>query len=912
MAVDPVCGMTVDEQTAPATTVHRGTRYYFCAPGCKRTFETNPEKVLREHPKGMGTGSPPVQMVSLTPRRPKPDAVAASVAKPNVPMTASLTIPIEGMTCASCVARIERGLKDLPGVVEASVNLATEKAKVEYQPHRISATGIHDKIEALGYTPGRPSAQKAEIESLTIPIEGMSCASCVAKIERGLAAVPGVKSASVNLATEKATVNYQPGVVDPATIQQAIRGLGYAVMPLTAQGIPVTPALFHPGKGSAAEDRQQRKQVAYRDLQIRLWVAAALTVPVMILGMSDHLGLPLSPALSGWLQLLLTTPIQFWAGRQFYRGAIAVLRHGSADMNTLIALGTTAAYGYSLAATVAPGAFTVSGSTVPLYFDSAAGIVTLILLGRLLEARAKSRTSEAITRLLGLQPRQARVIRDQMEMDLPIEDVKVGDVIVVRPGEKIPVDGVIQEGSSSLNESMLTGESMPVDKGPGDRVIGGTVNLTGGFRFVAGRVGADTVLAGIVRLVEEAQGSKPPVAKFVDRVAAVFVPIVIAIAALTFALWFIFGPAPAFTWALLNAVAVLIVACPCALGLATPTSIMVGIGRGAEQGILIKSGEALEQARDLTTVVLDKTGTLTKGQPAVKEIVSKDPAWPKERILQYAASAEQGSEHPLGQAIVKAARAATLKLELGKEFEAVPGHGIRARVGDHLLRVGNVRMMQVEGLPLDSWDPDLERVSKAAMTPMLVAVGPQIVGIIAVSDSLKDGARAVVGALTKMGLEVVMLTGDNRQSAMAIAREVGLDEVLAEALPDAKAREIKRLQSQGKRVAMVGDGINDAPALAQADIGIAIGAGTDIAIEAADIILIRDDLRGIVTAIGLSRATMRNIKQNLFWASIYNIVLIPAAALGWLNPILAAGAMGLSSVSVVTNALRLRFFKNIT
>jgi Cu+-exporting ATPase len=418
------------------------------------------------------------------------------------------------------------------------------------------------------------------------------------------------------------------------------------------------------------------------------------------------------------------------------------------------------------------------------------------------------------------------------------------------------------------------------------------------------------VLAGIVRLVEEAQGSKPPVAKFVDEVAAVFVPIVIAIAALTFGLWLVLGPAPAFTWALLNAVAVLIVACPCALGLATPTSIMVGIGRGAEQGILIRSGEALERARDLTTVVLDKTGTLTKGQPAVKEIVSKDPAWPKERILQYAASAEQGSEHPLGQAIVKAAQATTVKLESAREFDAVPGHGIRARVADHLLRIGNLRMMHVEGLSLGSWEAELERISKAAMTPMLVAVGPHIVGIIAVADSLKGGGRQVVSALKDMGLQVVMLTGDNRQSAMAIAREVGIDEVLAEVLPDAKAREVKRLQSEGKKVAMVGDGINDAPALAQADIGIAIGAGTDIAIEAADIVLIGDDLRGIVTAIGLSRATMRNIKQNLFWASIYNIVLIPAAALGWLNPILAAGAMGLSSVSVVSNALRLRFYKN--
>ena len=829
--------MTVDEQNPPATAVYNGTTYYFCAPGCKRTFETNPEKVLRESPKAMGAGPPPSQMVSLTPRRPKPETVTtapASAVKPSAPVTTSLTIPIEGM----------------------------------------------------------------------------SCASCVAKIERGLAAVPGVKNASVNLATEKATVDYQPGVADPAMIQEAIRGLGYQpATPVTAQGLSLASATL-PGNGRGTDTRDQRKQAAYRNLQIRFWVAAALTVPVMILGMSDHLGLPLSPFLSAWLQLLLTTPIQFWAGRQFYKGAIAVLRHGSADMNTLIALGTTAAYGYSFAATVAPGAFAVSGSVVPVYFDSAAGIVTLILLGRLLEARAKSRTSEAITRLLGLQPKKARVIRDQIELDLPIDDVKVGDVVVVRPGEKIPVDGVIQEGSSALDESMLTGESMPVDKGPGDQVIGGTVNRTGSFRFVASTVGADTVLARIVRLVEEAQGSKPPVAKFVDRVAAVFVPIVIAVAALTFALWFVFGPEPAFTWALLNAVAVLIVACPCALGLATPTSIMVGIGRGAEQGILIKSGEALERARDLTTVVLDKTGTLTKGEPAVKEIVSKNHNWSKERILQYAGSAEQGSEHPLGQAIVKAAQATTVRLEPVKEFESVPGHGIRARVGDHLVRVGNLRMMHGEGLSLGPWEAEVERLSKAAMTPMLVAVGPEIVGIIAVADSLKEGSRAAVSALNHMGLEVIMLTGDNRQSALAIAGEAGIDKVLAEVLPDAKAREVKRMQSEGKRVAMVGDGINDAPALAQADIGVAIGAGTDIAIEAADIILIGDDVRGIVTAIGLSRATMRNIKQNLFWASIYNIVLIPAAALGWLNPILAAGAMGLSSVSVVTNALRLRFFTN--
>jgi Cu+-exporting ATPase len=840
MAVDPVCGMTVDERNAPATTVYNGTTYYFCAPGCKRTFEKDPVAVLTSSPKGMGPAGPPAsQIVSLTPRRQKAEVSPAT-----------------------------------PALLD----------------------GEHDGGQITG-----PA-------TLMIPIEGMSCASCVAKIERGLAAVPGVKNASVNLATEKATVEYRPAETSPPQIEEAIRALGYRpVEAATSREGLLTPTLFVQESGGGMADGRQRKEAAYRDLKRRFWIAAVLTVPVMILGMSDHLGLPLSPSLSAWLQLLLTTPIQFWAGRQFYKGAIAVARHRSADMNTLIALGTTAAYGYSLAATLIPAAFASGGTTPPVYFDSAAAIITLILLGRLLEARAKSRTSEAITRLLGLQPKHARVIRDQREVEIPIEEVKVSDIVVVRPGEKIPVDGIIIEGSSTLDESMLTGESMPVDKGPGDAIIAGTVNRTGSFQFVASKVGADTVLAGIVRLVEEAQGSKPPVARFVDRVAAVFVPIVIAIAALTFGLWLAFGPEPAFTRALLYAVAVLIVACPCALGLATPTSIMVGIGRGAELGILIRSGEALERARSLTTVVLDKTGTLTKGEPTVKEIAAKDPAWPKDRILQYAASAEQGSEHPLGQAIVKAARLARLELIPAKDFEAVTGYGVRARIDDHPLRVGNLRMMRVEGLPLGPWEAEAARLSERAMTPMLLAVGPEIVGIIAVADGLKEGSRSAVKALKDMGLEVIMLTGDNRQSAMAIAREVGIVEVLGELLPDAKAREVKRLQSEGHRVAMVGDGINDAPALAQADVGIAIGAGTDIAIEAADITLIGDDLHGIVTAIGLSRATMTNIKQNLFWASIYNILLIPAAAIGWLNPILAAAAMALSSVSVVSNALRLRF-----
>src|SRR5213594_4087196 len=819
MPIDPVCGMTVDEQTAPATAVHNGTTYYFCAPGCKRTFEKDPEAVLKGGPPGMGHA--PAQMVTMTPMRQKPAPAAPTPAK---------------------------------------------------------------------------AAYSIKPVSLTIPIEGMSCASCVAKIEHGLSAVPGVSRAAVNLATEQATVEYQPGVTDPAAIQEAIRSLGY------------TPVLPTTREVETPVSKEERKQAAYRALKRRFWVAAALSVPVMLLGMSEHLGLPVPQAASFWLQLLLTTPVQFWAGWQFYRGAWAVARHGTTDMNTLIALGTSAAYGFSVAATVAPEVFTAGGATPQVYFDSSAAIITLILLGRVLEARAKGRTSEALTRLIGLQAKQARVIRDGRELDIPVEEVKVGDVVIVRPGEKVPVDGVILEGTSSLDESMLTGESMPVDKGPGDQVIGATLNKTGYFRFKATQVGADTALARIVRLVEEAQGSKPPIARLADQVAAVFVPIVIAVAVLTFGLWLAFGPEPAFTKALLNFVSVLIIACPCALGLATPTSIMVGIGRGAEYGILIRSGAALEQARAVTTVVLDKTGTLTKGELAVKEIVVSQGGWSREKFLQFAASNEQGSEHPIGEAIVRRAHELRIALEPLKDFAAVPGHGIRATVQGQPVRVGNLRLMEADGLKVGALEAETARLAEAGLTPMFVAVGGTVVGIIAVADTVREHAREAVSALKAMSLDVVMITGDNPRTAAAAAKEVGIERVLAEVLPEAKALEVKRLQGEGRRVAMVGDGINDAPALAQADVGIAIGAGTDVAMEAADITLIGGDLRGVAMAIQLSQATMRNIKQNLLAAFIYNVLLIPVAALGWLNPILAAAAMGASSVSVVTNALRLRFF----
>ncbi len=838
MAIDPVCGMTVDEKTAPAQAAHAGTTYYFCAPGCKRTFDQDPERVLREGPKGMDAmaGPPPVALVTLSPRKARPASDAATRAAPQTGVAGprSVTIPIEGMSCASCVARIEQGLAAVEGVSQASVNLATERATVIFLPEVTSAERIASAISSLGYTPGSPAA--------------------VAKYERTDLAAP-----------------------------------------------------------------EDRHGAAQRRLQTRFALAAALTVPIMILGMSEHLGLPVSQAVSFWTQLALATPIQFWAGWQFYRGAWAVARHGSSDMNTLIAVGTSAAYGYSVVATVAPGLLQAGGVAPAVYFDTSAAIITLILFGRLMETRAKGRASAAIRALASLQPKTARVSRNGREEDIPIEHVQVGDLVLIRPGEKVPVDGVVREGMSAVDESMLTGESLPVDKTSGDTVIGATLNLTGSLTFEATKVGTETALARIIAIVEQAQAAKPPLAKLADRVAAYFVPAVVALAVLTFVGWLAFGPEPAFTIALINFVAVLIVACPCALGLATPTSIMVGIGKGAESGILIRGGDVLERAQDVTTIVLDKTGTLTKGEPEVGAVVALAEGWTEDAVVTLAAALERNSEHPVAGAIVRYAQGRNLKMERTSEFKAVPGQGVRAVAGDRALFLGNRPLMDSAGFTVTDQDEEASaQLASAGMTPMYLAARPReqgvpetgrVLGVIGVVDRPKDHALAVVQALRRLKLDVIMLTGDNQRTARAIGDQLHIDHVLAEVLPDRKAQEISKLQQAGKVVAMVGDGINDAPALAQADIGLAIGTGTDVAMEAADVTLIRGDLRGIVAAIALSRATTRNIKQNLFAAFIYNVLLIPAAAAGLMNPIWAAAAMALSSVSVVGNALRLRRFK---
>ncbi|HEU65624.1 MAG TPA: copper-translocating P-type ATPase [Chloroflexi bacterium] len=818
---------------------------------------------------------------------------------PDSKQSARASIHITGMTCSTCAATIERGLSELPGIEQADVNFASEKASIKYDPAKVDLAEIKNTISELGYG----VATKKSI----FPVSGMTCASCVGRVEEALSSVPGVISVSVNLASEKATVEYLEGT-GLADMRRAVKDAGYEL------GSEV----------QALEDVTTAAQRETRAVRNRFIIAAILTASIMALDWG--------PSFVGKSYLLwaLATPVQFWAGLRFYRGAWGALKHKTSDMNTLIALGTSVAYFYSLIAVVFPGLFATDILEPHLYFHTSAMIITLILLGRFLEARARGQTSEALKRLIGMQPKTALVIHEGEQREISVEDVRVGDLIMVRPGERIPVDGIVHEGYSSVDESMITGESIPVEKREGDEVVGATINKTGSFQFEATRVGKDTTLARIVRMVEEAQGSKAPIQRFADVIASYFVPAVIVVAIITFIVWYFVGPAPALTFALLNFIAVLIIACPCALGLATPTAIIVGTGKGAEHGILIRNGESLERAHQIDTVLLDKTGTLTRGEPVVTDVVAA-PFSSTEEVLRLAASVEQSSEHPLGEAVVKAALERKLELSPSSDFNAIPGQGVEASVEGNKLFLGNLNLMKERGLSLNGLQPKAAEFLEEGKTAMFLGWNSQVAGIIALADTLKPGAKEAIQTLRKMGIEPAMLTGDNRRTAEAIAREVGIDRVLAEVLPEHKAGEVINLQREGKVVAMVGDGINDAPALAQADIGIAIGTGTDVAMETGDITLISGDLMGVVTAISLSKRTMRTIKQNLFWAFAYNTALIPIAAgvlylafgktgvpaglhfilgeHGFLNPMLAAAAMAASSITVVSNSLRLRRFK---
>ncbi len=832
-----------------------------------------------------------------------------------------IVLPIEGMTCASCVAHVESGLKETPGVEKASVNLATERATVQFDPGRATIPDLVLHVRDTGYN--------VLTDKLELPLLGVQEP---ARLEAALKKVGGVLDAMVNPARDMASLEIIPGVATLADLRAAVEGSGAKVA--TQSG------------GASLAEPVDREQVArQREVQrerINLIIGILFTTPLFILAMARDLihGVMMNqdflPWLFGWkyfdwMLLALATPVQFYVGRAYHTGAWKALRKLAPNMDLLISIGTNAAYWYSIVVLLSGLFGSLIGEHV--YFETAAVIITLIKVGKYLEARAKSQTSAAIKKLMGLAPKTARIERDGREVELPVEEVRVGDVLVVRPGEKVPVDGVVLEGSSTVDESMITGESLPVDKNVGHKVIGATLNQGGAFKFEARKVGKETALAQIIKLVEEAQGSKAPIQRLADQIAAVFVPIVIVIALATFVVWYLLGPAPAFNNAFVNFIAVLIIACPCALGLATPTAIMVSTGKGAESGVLIRSGEALETAHKINAVILDKTGTLTQGMPRVTDVViSKsessdrlgDSSTFRTRLeegstlafLRLVASAERFSEHPLGKAIVQQADEQGLALAEVDGFTALAGHGVRARVEGHEIVIGNDKLMVDQHIPLNGLEKSSPQLADEGKTAVFAAIDGEAAGLVAFADTLKPEAREAVQELKRMGVEVYMLTGDNARTAAAIAKQVGIDHYFAEVLPEQKEQKVRELEAQGKIVAMVGDGINDAPALAQADVGIALGTGTDVAMEAADITLMRGDLRGIVSAIQLSRATIRTIYGNYFWAFFYNVAGIPVAAgvlfpfFGvLLNPILAAAAMAFSSIFVVTNSLRLRNFR---